>query len=61
MSNDNASSGCAHVNSDITQLRPAHGVVHVVLAEVVLRQVGNICLLDMGYVRRPDNADIHVV
>jgi hypothetical protein len=39
-----------HIDGDIAELRPAHGMVHVVFAKVVFGQVGNVGLLDMGNV-----------
>jgi hypothetical protein len=39
-----------YINSDITQLWPAHGMVHVVFAKVVFGQVGDVGLLDVGNV-----------
>jgi hypothetical protein len=36
-----------YINSDVAQLWPAKLVVHVVLAEVVLGQVGDVRRLDM--------------
>jgi hypothetical protein len=41
-----------YINSDIAQLRPAHRMVKVIFAKVVLRQVGDVGELDMGNVRR---------
>lgn len=40
-----------YINGYIAQLRPAHGMIQVVLAKVVLGQIGDIGELDMGNVR----------
>ena len=42
-----SSSVKTHINGDVAQLWPAEGVVHVVLAEVVLRQICDVGLLDV--------------
>jgi hypothetical protein len=39
-----------YINGDIAQLRPAHSMIQVVFAEVVLRKVGDVGELDMWYV-----------
>lgn len=49
-----------HIDGDIAELRPAHGMVHVVFAKVVFGQVGDVGLLDMGNVARSQHADVHV-
>jgi len=48
-----------YVDGHIAQLRPAKGMVHVIFAEVVLGQVGDIGLLDLGNVRRVEESDVH--
>lgn len=48
-----------YINCDIAQLRPAHGMVHVVFAEVVLGQVCDVRLLDMRNVRASQDSNIH--
>ena len=50
----------SYIYSHIAQLRPTEGMVHVVFAEVVLGQVGDIRLLDMRDVRRVEKPDIHL-
>jgi hypothetical protein len=50
-----------YINSDIAQLRPAHGMVQVVLAEVVLGQIGNVGELNMRDVAWAEEADIHLL
>lgn len=39
--------GATHIDGDVAELRPAHGMVHVVFAKVVFWQVGDVGLLDM--------------
>jgi hypothetical protein len=48
-----------HINGNIAQLRPAHGMVQVVLAKVVLGQVGDVGELHVRNVRRLEWANIH--
>ena len=36
-----------HIDGDIAELRPAHGMVHVVFAKVIFGEVGDVGLLDM--------------
>ena len=48
-----------HVNGDIGELWPREGMVEVVFAKVVLRQVGDICCLHVGDVRWSEKADVH--
>ena len=50
-----------HINSHIAQLRPAHGMVQIVLAEVVFRQVGDVRQLHVGDVFWSQHANIHCV
>jgi hypothetical protein len=39
------------VDGDIAELWPAEGVVHVIFAKVVFREIGDVCLLDVWNVR----------
>jgi hypothetical protein len=48
-----------HINSNIAQLRPAHRMVQVVLAKVVLGQVGDVGELHVRNVRRAEWTNIH--
>ena len=48
-----------YIHRHITQLRPAHGMVQVVLAKVVFGQVGDVGELDVGNVLGSKDADIH--
>lgn len=48
-----------HINSHIAQLRPTHRMVQIVLAKVILRQIGNIRKLDVRDIRRFEHADVH--
>jgi hypothetical protein len=53
---------CTHrtyINSHITQLRPAHSMVQVVLAEVILGQVRDVGKLHMRNVRRSKHTNVH--
>jgi len=42
-----------YVNGHITQLRPTHRMVQVILAKVVFGQIGNIRKLHMRYITWP--------
>jgi hypothetical protein len=43
---------CTYINSNIAQLRPAHSMVQIVFAKVVLRQICDVGKLDMWNVFR---------
>jgi hypothetical protein len=48
-----------YINSNIAQLWPAHRMVQIVFAKVVLRQIRNVRKLHMRNVRRSKHTDIH--
>jgi hypothetical protein len=47
------------IDRDVAQLRPAQGMVHVILAKVVFGQVRDVGLLDVGDIRGLEQSDIH--
>jgi hypothetical protein len=49
-----------HINRHIAQLRPAHSMVQVVLAKIILGQVGNVGQLHVRDVGRLHYSDIHL-
>jgi hypothetical protein len=50
-----------HIHGNIAQLRPAQGVVEVVFAKVVFREVRDVGLLHMRNVRGSEQANVHVL
>lgn len=55
-----ATSALSYVHRHIAELRPAQSMVHVVFAEVVLRQVRDVRLLDVRDVRGVKDSDVHI-
>jgi len=45
--------GAGDIDGDVGELWPGESMVEVVFHKVVLRQIGNVCMLYMRYVRRP--------
>lgn len=47
------------VNGDVGELGPREGVVEVVFHEIIFREVGYICGLDVGEVVGGEDSDVH--